>query len=70
MESGRQESERIFREQEADRVELERLKQESYYWRRIIYSPMKGSGHITIDTCTPRGEGLAKPSRPQRKNIY
>ena len=70
MESGRQESERIFRKQEANREELERLKQESYHWRRIIYNPMKGSGHITMDTCTPRGERLAKPAVRQRKNMY
>jgi len=56
MEGERQEAERIFREQEADQKELERLKQESYHWRRIIYNPMKGSGHITMDTCTPKGE--------------
>jgi ribosomal protein RSM22 (predicted rRNA methylase) len=60
MESERQKSERIFREQEANQEELERLRQESYHWRRIIYNPMKGSGHITMDTCTPRGELLHK----------
>ncbi len=67
METERQEAERIFREQEADQEELERLKQESYHWRRIIYNPMKGSGHITMDTCTPKGEQLG--SCLQRRNI-
>ena len=56
MEGERQES------QKADHEELERLKQESYHWRRIIYNPMKGSGHITMDTCTPKGECVG--SRP------
>lgn len=67
-ESERREAERIFREQEADQEELERLKQASYHWRRIIYNPMKGSGHITMDTCTPKGERLG--SCPPRKNFF
>ena len=56
MENERQMVNQNFREQEADQEELERLKQEAYHWRRIIYNPMKGSGHITMDTCTPKGE--------------
>ena len=68
MGSERQEAERIFREQEADQEELERLKQESYHWRRIIYNPMKGSGHITMDTCTPKGEWLG--NCPLRKKFF
>jgi len=62
VESERQAVERIPREQEAEQDELERLKQESYHWRRIIYNPLKGSGHITMDTCTRKGECLEQPS--------
>lgn len=49
---------RTFREQAGDQEELEGLKLEAYHWRRIIYNPMKGSGHITMDTCTPKGESF------------
>lgn len=51
------------------REELERLKQESYHWRRIIYNPMKGSGHITIDTCTPKGEYL-EMEQPLLRRVF
>jgi ribosomal protein RSM22 (predicted rRNA methylase) len=61
MGTERQLVESISREREADQEELERLRLESYHWRRIIYSPMKGSGHITMDTCTPKGECIGRP---------
>lgn len=66
MESEQRVVERIFLEHEADQEELERMRQESYHWRRILYSPMKGSGHITMDTCTPKGECLS--SKPSARN--
>jgi ribosomal protein RSM22 (predicted rRNA methylase) len=36
------------------------LRLSSYHWRRTIYPPMKGSGHVTLDCCTPRGTPLMR----------
>ncbi|KAG8834787.1 37S ribosomal protein S22 [Serendipita sp. 399] len=56
LESERQEVERKYKAESNDPVLQEFLRQSSYYWRRTIYNPMKGSGHVTLDTCTPNGQ--------------
>jgi len=34
---------------------LSHLRNESYHWPKIILRPLKGSGHVTMDSCTPEG---------------
>ena len=36
------------------------IRAESFYWPRVIYPPLKRSGHVILDTCTKEG----KYSRP------
>jgi hypothetical protein len=55
LETERQRFERKYREEEGDEALKEHLRLSSYHWRRTVYSPMKGSGHVTLDTCTPQG---------------
>ena len=31
------------------------LQTSAYHWPRIVYPPLKRSGHIILDTCTPEG---------------
>ncbi|KAG8760224.1 37S ribosomal protein S22 [Serendipita sp. 396] len=56
LESERQETERRYKAESTDRVLQEYLRQSSYYWRRTVHNPMKASGHVTLDTCTPNGQ--------------
>jgi hypothetical protein len=58
LETERQEVERKYQAEAADTALREHLRLSSYHWRRTIYPPMKGSGHITLDCCTPRGTFL------------
>jgi ribosomal protein RSM22 (predicted rRNA methylase) len=55
METERQETEKRYKREISDAALQEHLRLSSYHWRRTIYPPMKGSGHITFDTCTPKG---------------
>jgi Mitochondrial small ribosomal subunit Rsm22 len=55
LETERQEVEKRYKKEMSDAALQERLRLSSYHWRRTIYPPMKGSGHITLDTCTPKG---------------
>ncbi|KAF9075038.1 mitochondrial small ribosomal subunit Rsm22-domain-containing protein [Rhodocollybia butyracea] len=32
------------------------LRQEAYSWPRLVFSPLKKSGHIILDACTPEGK--------------
>ena len=34
----------------------ETLRQEAFHWPRLVVPPMKKSGHILLDSCTPEGE--------------
>jgi ribosomal protein RSM22 (predicted rRNA methylase) len=34
------------------------LRSESYNWPRLVFPPLKRSGHIILDCCTPEGEFL------------
>ncbi|KAG5340736.1 hypothetical protein C0989_000400 [Termitomyces sp. Mn162] len=34
----------------------EALRLESYSWPRLVFSPLKKSGHIILDSCTPAGK--------------
>lgn len=65
LETERQQFERKYKEEESDINLQDHLKRSSYHWRRIIYSPMKGSGHVTIDACTPKGVFIAAFCRAQ-----
>jgi ribosomal protein RSM22 (predicted rRNA methylase) len=40
----------------------EDLRANSYHWPRIIYPPMKRSGHIILDTCTKEGRRMSAHS--------
>lgn len=31
------------------------LRQEAYSWPRLVFAPLKKSGHIILDACTPEG---------------
>lgn len=50
------------------------LRQEAYSWPRIIFPPLKKSGHIILDACTPAGTVISfltyclLTERPQRKS--
>jgi len=33
----------------------EHLRQEAYRWPRLVFSPLKKSGHIILDSCTAEG---------------
>nr|GAT61338.1 3-methyl-2-oxobutanoate hydroxymethyltransferase [Mycena chlorophos] len=32
------------------------LRKEAYHWPRLIFQPIKNSGHIILDACTPEGK--------------
>jgi len=34
----------------------EQLRQEAYQWPRLVFSPLKKSGHIILDSCTTEGK--------------
>jgi len=51
----RQEAEKRYKSEVSDTALQENLRLSSHHWRRIIYPPMKGSSHVTLDTCTPGG---------------
>jgi ribosomal protein RSM22 (predicted rRNA methylase) len=35
---------------------MEALRLESYHWPKLVFPPLKKSGHIILDSCTPEGE--------------
>ena len=43
----------------------ESLRLEAYSWPRLVFAPLKRSGHVILDCCTP--EGTPRPS-PYRFN--
>lgn len=48
---GSSESERLLFEDE--------LRVKAYNWARIVYPPMKRSGHVILDSCTSEGKNRA-----------
>ena len=34
----------------------EALRSEAYHWPRLVFPPLKRSGHIILDSCTVEGE--------------
>ncbi|KIK70481.1 hypothetical protein GYMLUDRAFT_32504 [Collybiopsis luxurians FD-317 M1] len=38
-----------------DKLQAE-LRQEAYSWPRLVFTPLKKSGHIILDACTPEGK--------------
>ncbi len=51
-----QEREKEMSEQEMEEV----LRKEAYTWPRLVYPPLKRSGHVVMDTCHPSGESLRR----------
>ncbi|KDQ14022.1 hypothetical protein BOTBODRAFT_66460 [Botryobasidium botryosum FD-172 SS1] len=44
--------------------DIEEMRSEAYSWPRIIYSPIKRSGHVILDTCTKQGH-IARHTIPK-----
>ncbi|KAF9513878.1 hypothetical protein BS47DRAFT_1343701 [Hydnum rufescens UP504] len=42
----------------------EEIRAESFYWPRVIYPPLKRSGHVILDTCTKDGD-IARHTIPR-----
>ena len=40
---------------ESSRIQ-DTLRKEAYQWPRLVYPPLKRSGHVVMDTCHPSGE--------------
>jgi hypothetical protein len=40
---------------EAEEVDIEALRKEAYSWPRLVAPPLKRSGHVIMDTCSPNG---------------
>jgi len=43
-----------LKSQSADNLEVG-LRQEAYTWPRLVFAPLKKSGHIILDACTAEG---------------
>lgn len=39
--------------------DTEDVRAESYYWPRILRTPLKRSGHVILETCTKEGESCS-----------
>lgn len=39
------------------------LRQEAYHWPRLVFAPLKRSGHIILDACAPEGKYVFSFSR-------
>jgi ribosomal protein RSM22 (predicted rRNA methylase) len=46
----------------------EEIRAESFYWPRVIYPPLKRSGHVILDTCTK--EGMYNQSRTHTQDLH
>jgi hypothetical protein len=58
------------REKEMSDEEMERvLRKEAYGWPRLVYPPIKRSGHVVMDTCHSSGESTKFRSYPFPKNV-
>ncbi|KAF8308419.1 hypothetical protein DL93DRAFT_1883914 [Clavulina sp. PMI_390] len=44
--------------------EMEDIRAESYYWPRILQTPLKRSGHVILETCTKEGN-IARHTIPK-----
>lgn len=54
--------ERIVSRSEAETAaDMASLRLESYGWPRVIYPPIKRSGHVILDSCTIDGECRLQP---------
>lgn len=50
----------------------ERLRRDAYRWARVVYPPLKRSGHVILDSCTSEGKKISAmicsfPDRTQEK---
>lgn len=45
------------------------LRKHAYYWPRLVFPPLKRSGHIILDSCTPSGKTFHKPMSPHALTI-
>lgn len=50
------------------------LRQEAYYWPRLVFAPLKRSGHIILDACAPEGKYVFSfprlPSNVEQASFY
>ena len=37
------------------------LRSEAYYWPRLVFPPLKRSGHVILDACTAQGTSMPCP---------
>lgn len=44
--------------QSGDKLEAS-LRQEAYTWPRLVFAPLKKSGHIILDACTAEGSSFS-----------
>lgn len=48
------------------------LRQEAYSWPRLVFPPMKRSGHVVLDSCTAEGQSCSmhdrKPGKTDRSH--
>ncbi|KAG6846058.1 hypothetical protein H0H87_006422 [Tephrocybe sp. NHM501043] len=66
-------TDKLVTETELSPVELEEaLRLESYSWPRLVFTPMKKSGHIILDSCTPEGKimRLTIPKSQGKQEFY
>ena len=46
------------------------LRQNAYHWPRLVFPPLKRSGHIILDSCTPSGNALHGFTPPHRSPFF
>ncbi len=39
-------------------VDMNELRKEAYDWPRLVFPPLKRSGHVVMDTCHPSGKSI------------
>lgn len=48
---------RVWPDQDLSKGELQgALRGQAYQWPRLVYPPLKRSGHVVMDTCHPNGK--------------
>jgi hypothetical protein len=57
----------VVEQQSAEELE-ETLRLEAFGWPRLVFPPMKRSGHVILDSCT--AEGLSHPFIPIPTGLY
>lgn len=47
----------------------ESLREYAYHWPRLVFPPLKCSGHVILDSCTPNGRMFHRLPSPPAPNI-